>query len=639
MKFELSVALKYLIPRWRQLSVSIISLISILVVSLVVWLAIVFLSISEGIQERWVEGFVTLNAPVKVTPKEAYFNSYYHQIDRYSLASNYSTKSIAEKRMAKVSDPYDPMVDRELPTAMLKPEKMQDLVKEAWSSVESLDFKGIRPQEAQVSLCNLKLRLNDSFLSQLCYVTGHDESNARMKKRVLPPTAQDVTHFLNTIPGGKEAFFSSVNVHALQTADYEFELGHDFVPAASLMGCKVFFPSGEQKVIIPSSKAKLDELLSYLGGIGFKVEEVKVDFNGKEVSEKCEITLDRAIPLQATLIDPKSGQFELKGEVQGVEISGKSSTDHLEVMHADIRPGKSYWVYENAVGLTIPEDRGLGDGILLSSGYQDKGVKLGDRGYLSFMTGTSTSVQEQKTPVYVAGFFDPGIVPMAGKLLFVSPILMRTFDGNLSLPDEMFANGINVWLDHPKDAVVVKEALEAELQKRGIADYWHVESFYDFEFARPILQQFDSDKTLFTLIAIMILVVACSNIISMLILLVNDKKREIGILQSLGASPKRIGMIFGMCGLFTGLLSCLFGAVLAVLTLKNLGPLVQFLNFLKGHELFQKMFFGGDLPNTVSVSALIFVLSATVVISVLAGLVPALKASRIRPSEILRREA
>ncbi|MCH9703145.1 MAG: FtsX-like permease family protein, partial [Chlamydiae bacterium] len=149
---------------------------------------------------------------------------------------------------------------------------------------------------------------------------------------------------------------------------------------------------------------------------------------------------------------------------------------------------------------------------------------------------------------------------------------------------------------------------------------------------------FDSDKTLFTLIMIIILVVACSNIISMLILLVNDKKREIGILQALGASPKRIGIIFGMCGLITGLVSSLLGTLLALLTLKNLQSLVNFLNMLRGHETFQKMFFGGQLPNEVSVSALAFVLTATIMISILAGLVPALKAARIRPSEILRGE-
>ncbi len=635
MKFELSVALKYLIPRWRQLSVSIISLISILVVSLVVWLAIVFLSISEGIQERWIDGFVSLNPPVKITPTEAYHNSYYNLIDRYSIDSNYTNKSIAEKLISKKVDPYDPARDQELPLA-LPPSENKDLVKEAWESVSSVHFKGIRPQVAQVSLCNLKLRVDGSFLSQLCYVTGHDESNARMKRRLIDPTPKDVTTFINLIPGSKEHFFKNIQVNEVQTADYDYRL---FTPEhGDLWGCKIFFPTGDEKIIIPESKARLEKLLNSLCQAGFEVQEVSVNFKEGRANTSCPITFDRGVPLKTSLIDAKTGRFRLTADLQGLSVSGESLFDHLEVTKAEISPGESYWVHDNQGSLTIPSDHGLGDGILLSSAYREKGVSLGDRGYISFITGTSTSVQEQKSAVYVAGFFDPGIVPMAGKVLFVSPELMRTFEGNLSLPDQMFSNGINVWLDDPEDAIAASLAIQAELERRGIAKYWHVETFYDFEFSRPILQQFDSDKTLFTLIAIMILTVACSNIISMLILLVNDKKREIGILQALGASPKRIGMIFGMCGLFTGLISCLFGAVLAILTLKNLSSLVLFLNFLKGHEIFQKMFFGGDLPNAVSLSALFFVLGATILISVLAGLIPALKAARIRPSEILRRE-
>ncbi len=635
MKFELSVALKYLIPRWRQLSVSIISLISILVVSMVVWLAIVFLSISAGIQERWIDGFVALNAPVKMTPTEAYYHSYYNQIDRYSLNSNYTVKSITEKLASKQTNPYDPSVDQELPLT-LPHQESKDLVKEAWEAASLLDFKGVRPQVAQVSLCNMRLRVNDSFLSQLCYVTAHDEGNARMKRRLVKPTEEDVTTLLNLIPGSKEHFFKNVEVNEVQTADYEYPF---FAPdTGSLVGCKIIFPTGEEKIIIPESKASLQELLGHLGRIGFEVKEVAVEFHDKHASENCEITFDRDVPLKAQLVDAHKGNFLVSGILQGVAVSGESSVDHLKVTQATIKPGEGYWVYEENEGLVIPSDHGLGDGILLSAAYREKGVKVGDRGTLSFITGTATAVQEQKTPIYVAGFFDPGIVPMAGKVLFVSSDLMRTFEGNLSLPDQMFSNGINIWLDNPTEATEVKEALIAELEKRGIAHYWTVETFYDFEFSRPILQQFDSDKTLFTLIAIMILIVACSNIISMLILLVNDKKREIGILQALGASPKRIGMIFGMCGLFTGLTSSLFGTALAFLTLKNLHALVHFLNFMKGHELFQKMFFGGDLPNEVSVSALLFVVGTTVAISILAGLVPAVKAARIRPSEILRSE-
>src|ERR1700733_3854149 len=102
--FELSVACKYLLPRWRQLSVSIISIISILVISLVVWLIVVFFSVTNGLEQSWIQKLISLTAPVRLTPTEAYYNSYYYQIDTISAASEYTPKSISEKLAARLAD-------------------------------------------------------------------------------------------------------------------------------------------------------------------------------------------------------------------------------------------------------------------------------------------------------------------------------------------------------------------------------------------------------------------------------------------------------------------------------------------------------------------------------------------------------
>ena len=85
-----------------------------------------------------------------------------------------------------------------------------------------------------------------------------------------------------------------------------------------------------------------------------------------------------------------------------------------------------------------------------------------------------------------------------------------------------------------------------------------------------MLQQFQSDKYLFTLVGIIILLVACCNIISLLALLVNDKKKEIGILQAMGASKKSIALIFGTCGVAMGIVSSLIGTMRAIATLHYL---------------------------------------------------------------------
>ena len=124
----------------------------------------------------------------------------------------------------------------------------------------------------------------------------------------------------------------------------------------------------------------------------------------------------------------------------------------------------------------------------------------------------------------------------------------------------------------------------------------------------------------------------------MLIILVNDKKTEIGILRSMGASSKSIAAIFGLCGTVMGVIGGLLGALAALLTLHYLQPLIDLISRLQGFDAFNPVFFGDKLPNEVSLQALTFVLIATALISLIAGIVPAVKACLVRPSVILRSE-
>ena len=199
-------------------------------------------------------------------------------------------------------------------------------------------------------------------------------------------------------------------------------------------------------------------------------------------------------------------------------------------------------------------------------------------------------------------------------------------------------NGVNVRFDHLGAADEVKARLVTQLQQRGISPYWQVETFREFEFAKDILQQQRSDKNLFLVIAGVIIIVACSNIISMLIILVNDKKVEIGILRSMGASSASISAIFGICGCLMGLIGSAIGVLAAMYTLHHLDGLIAFMGYIQGHDMFNPIFYGSSLPNELSVEALIFVVASTTFFSLIAGIVPAVKASLLKPSAILRSE-
>jgi lipoprotein-releasing system permease protein len=87
-----------------------------------------------------------------------------------------------------------------------------------------------------------------------------------------------------------------------------------------------------------------------------------------------------------------------------------------------------------------------------------------------------------------------------------------------------------------------------------------------------------------------------------------------------------------------GMVGSLIGITLAALTLKNIDLIVHFLSSIQGHNAFNPLYYGDSLPNDISFEALLFVFFVTGLLSLLAGIVPAIKASMLKPSAILKAE-
>jgi lipoprotein-releasing system permease protein len=238
------------------------------------------------------------------------------------------------------------------------------------------------------------------------------------------------------------------------------------------------------------------------------------------------------------------------------------------------------------------------------------------------------------------GFYDPGIFSVGNKCILAPPLVAQTINSSSSSfnLDKTQSNGVLVWFNDLNSAEEIKKQILLALSDQGLSEYWKVTTFHEYDFAKDLMQQFQSDKYLFAMVGIIILIVACCNIISMLVLLVNDKKREIGILQAMGSSRFSIAAIFGICGVAMGVLSSILGTAAALYTLQHIDSIVQLLSYMQGHDAFNSTFFGKSLPNELSSNAVTFILITTPIISLLAGLVPAIKACRLRPSEILRAE-
>src|SRR5690554_3028839 len=147
------------------------------------------------------------------------------------------------------------------------------------------------------------------------------------------------------------------------------------------------------------------------------------------------------------------------------------------------------------------------------------------------------------------------------------------------------------------------------------------------------------EKTMIALLLLLIVAVAAFNIISTLVMVVTDKKADIAILRTLGASPGQIMAIFMVQGTLIGVVGTFIGAVLGVISALNITAWVAWLESLLGHEfLSTDVYFISYLPSRLQTGDVVMICSAALGMSFLATLYPAWRASRTQPAEALRYE-
>ncbi len=650
--FELIIAKKYLVPRKKQLSMSLIAIMSVFVISLVVWLLLLFLSVTDGIEKNWLGKLTSLNAPVKIVPTNKYYSSYYYQIDSISEKSNYTHKTISEKLISDSFDPYDPEMDMELPSHFPTKTIDRDLIKTVFGSVNSLksNYPSILASDYEISGALMKLQVqpkygNPYFVTQVTYVNSLSENSSYLFDLVEKPAIEDLNQilYLATLHTYDEETLTSLFTH--------LNLKQVSVNRANLTKLLSQLPNGTKIAVTPNY---VDGTITYFTATSalnnLKTSIITLD-NGFYFDEKTynntpiflnesifiekmgKVDVDQGLLLDAEIrIQGKT--FTVNLPLQDIEISRANIITSFE-KDPDISP---LWAYEvKDTNYQIPSKNGL-PGVILPKNYIKNGMRIGDIGYFSYGSANVSSYQEQKLNFYIAGFYDPGVMAIGAKCVLASKELTHHLNTASSSPmlDSTLTSGIHVWFPSIKDAKQVKQKLQTLFEEQGISEYFTVSSFYEYDFAKDLIQQFQSDKYLFTMIGAIILLVACSNIISLLVLLVTNKKKEIGVLRSMGASTKSIAIIFALCGVIMGVLSTVIGTTCAYLTLKNIDSIAQFLSYLQGHNAFNEAFYGKQLPSELSKSALIFIISATPVLSLLAGLIPAIKAAKIKPSITLK---
>lgn len=667
--FELSFIRKYLTPKRKQLSVSLIGLLSILVITLVVWLVTVFISVTEGIEKNWLDKLTTLNAPVRIIPTQEYFSSYYYNIDRYAESSGYNVKSIREKAEALISDPYDPNFDEETPAMMPKPDRdgsgaLKDPVKGLYAALDELRATHEKFVYQDIEMSGALLRLNlvrqdpntfnttdrQSHLTNVSYLATFPDKNPFLSQLLLPPTEDDINHLICQAQRRDdtqclENLLTYAHIEKIRPGSSLWPIDLNLLPEKTRLAVEPYLHDEDiSHLVIPINKPSHPKsFVERRGERLFYIDEGHP-----------EIPLQKETPLFSYgAVDFEVQEkleklsFLVSGAIQNQRIFGSISLDEgmqIAKAHYDTRftktPSSSpIWPFftNNKGHLPIRDNE---TGILLAKSFRDNGVRIGDNGYLAYSAPGISAAKELHIPVYVSGFYDPGIMAVGNKCILVPPSITGAINATESAftLDRSESNQVFVWFENREESGKIKADLMQNLMDRGIDKYWKVQTFREYEFAKDLMQQFESDKYLFSLIGVIILLVACTNIISLLVLLVSDKKKEIGILLAMGAKRRSVAGIFAFSGASIGLFSCLLGLFFAFFTLKNIDFLVSFLSSLQGHDAFNPQFFGTSLPHDISRRGLLFAAFATPLLALLAGLIPAIKAARLNPCEALRTE-
>ncbi|MEQ9885545.1 lipoprotein-releasing ABC transporter permease subunit LolE [Pectobacterium zantedeschiae] len=143
-------------------------------------------------------------------------------------------------------------------------------------------------------------------------------------------------------------------------------------------------------------------------------------------------------------------------------------------------------------------------------------------------------------------------------------------------------------------------------------------------------------RTIMYLAMILVIGVACFNIVSTLVMAVKDKSSDIAVLRTLGASDGLIRAIFIWYGLLAGLLGSVIGAVVGVIATLQLTPIIRGIEALIGHKLLSgDIYFIDFLPSELHLMDVFIVLGTSLVLSLIASWYPARRASRIDPARVL----
>jgi lipoprotein-releasing system permease protein len=191
-------------------------------------------------------------------------------------------------------------------------------------------------------------------------------------------------------------------------------------------------------------------------------------------------------------------------------------------------------------------------------------------------------------------------------------------------------NAIEIMVDDPKQVDQIRKSLALVIGDGRYAVDWKQKNSSFFNALQV-------ERNVMFLILTLIILVAAFNIISSMIMLVNDKRGSIAIMRTMGASQGMITRIFFMSGASVGVIGTAAGSLLGLVFCWNIETIRQWLQALTGTELFSaEIYFLSRLPAEVDPMEVTLVVGMALFLSFVASIYPSWRAARTDPVEALR---
>ncbi len=307
------------------------------------------------------------------------------------------------------------------------------------------------------------------------------------------------------------------------------------------------------------------------------------------------------------------------GENVGIVVRGIDSLDMMSktLIAKNMVGGRIYDEsnFETIVGVELAKKLGL---------HENSKISLISPSFNQTLFGSIPRMKDFK----VSGVFDSGMYEYDSSIIFIP----------LDTAQKFFAMGndvstIEITANDPKDLQEIKnEVTQLIADKPYYITDWR-------EANAGFIESIDVQSNVLFLILALIILVAAFNVISGMVMLVNDKNKEIAILRTVGLQRRSVIWIFVICGSAIGFIGTFFGLGIGLAFANNIDSIRLWLETLTHKNLFSaEIYFLSKLPAEVRMSDVINITGLSLGLSLLSTIYPAWKASRVNPAEALKYE-